>query len=197
MRYKKCSICGNSLPLTSEYYPKNKNNNDGFEYACRECKKVKSKLWYLKNKERKGNYRKEYSEHNKEYYLNYYRQYYIDNPNAFFNYNSKNRIGLNFTPISNEQYNDMIMFFDNKCAFSGVELNIDNISRDHLIPINKNGQHVIWNIVPMDRFLNASKGDMDYVEWYKEQSFYSDENLKNIYDWIEYAKTKYQLKNTK
>lgn len=39
---------------------------------------------------------------------------------------------------------------------------------------------------------NYSKQNKDMLSWYKQQDFYSEEKLNKIYEWIEYAKNKWQ-----
>lgn len=50
MNYKTCSICKKELPITSEYFNKNKNVKDGFENRCKKCKKEEAKQKTLLNK---------------------------------------------------------------------------------------------------------------------------------------------------
>ena len=85
----------------------------------------------------------------------------------------------------------MMKFFGGCCAYSGIQLNKDNRSIDHIIPLNNNGEHEIWNCVPMLINYNSSKYNKDMLNWYIQQEFYSEERLKKIYEWTEYAKKKY------
>ena len=85
----------------------------------------------------------------------------------------------------------MMEFFDWKCAYSGVVLSKNNRSVDHITSLNKGGEHEIWNCVPMLINYNSSKQNKDMFEWYIEQDFFSEERLNKIYEWIEYAKNKY------
>ena len=83
-------------------------------------------------------------------------------------------------------------FFDFRCAYSGETLSKNNRSIDHIVPLNSNGDNMIWNIVPMTRSLNSSKCAKDMLEWYKEQDCYSEARLQKIYDWQEYARKKWK-----
>ena len=69
VKMKMCSKCKKELPMTSEYYHKNKAKKDGLASECRECvskyrkaNKHKQKEYREKNKEK----RKEWLEKNKE-----------------------------------------------------------------------------------------------------------------------------------
>ena len=88
-----------------------------------------------------------------------------------------------------------MLFFDNCCAYSGKVLK-DNInySIDHIVPLSKGGDNLIYNLVPMDKNYNSSKGIKDMLKWYQQQEFYSEERLNKIYEWIEYAKNKWKDK---
>ena len=92
----------------------------------------------------------------------------------------------------------MIIFFDNKCAYSGECFNTDTLtesrSDDHIIPLSKGGLHEPWNIVPMKYGYNSSKCYKDMVEWYKQQKFFDIDRLMKIYEWQEYAFEKWGTK---
>ena len=85
----------------------------------------------------------------------------------------------------------MMSFFDWECAYSGERLTDKTRSIDHIVPLNSNGDNMIWNCVPMLRNLNSSKQDKDMLEWYKEQDCFDEARLAKIYKWQEYAKAKY------
>lgn len=90
----------------------------------------------------------------------------------------------------------MMNFFEWKCAYSGEYLggkSNENIrSIDHIVPLSKGGDNEIWNCVPMLKNYNKSKFNNDMLDWFKMQTFYSEERLNKIYKWTEYAKNKYQ-----
>ena len=93
--------------------------------------------------------------------------------------------------ITVEQWQEMNKFFNWRCAYSGILLKPNNRSKDHITPLNLGGENEIWNLVPMFRNYNSSKNDKEMLEWYKEQPFYSEDRLKKIYEWQEYAYNKY------
>ena len=82
-------------------------------------------------------------------------------------------------------------FFGWRCAYSGEVLTKDNRTIDHIVPLNSNGDNIIWNCVPMTRSLNSSKRDKDMLEWYREQDCFSEARLAKIYEWKEHARNKY------
>lgn len=89
---KTCSKC--CIVKTIEFFDKNKQNKDGFQYYCKACRKEVAKKYYStykadRNKLRKEYYKnhrsqelskqKEYSERNKDKIAKYGQQWYEDN----------------------------------------------------------------------------------------------------------------------
>ena len=95
--------------------------------------------------------------------------------------------------ITVEQWKEMFDFFGWRCAYSGIQLNKDNRSIDHIIPLNNGGLNEPWNCVPMYSNYNYSKQTSDMLDWYTQQEYYSEERLNKIYKWIEYAKNKWNI----
>ena len=66
---KRCSVCGELLPLTDEFFNrKNKKHGsrDGFRSDCRECRNAKRRASVKNNKNHYVEYRKEYDKNNPE-----------------------------------------------------------------------------------------------------------------------------------
>ena len=203
-----CKIC--SQEYSKQWYQGNK------EYF-----QEHSKQWYQDNKEHKQEYSKKYYQDNKEYikqwyqdnkeyYQEYHKQYYQDNKEhkqeyskkysktpqgQVVKFNSRCRRRAKEAALGNgitkEQYKECLNYFGWKCAYSGKPLNKGNRSLDHITPLNSGGENEIWNLVPMYIKYNSSKQDKEMIEWYKEQPFYSEDRLKKIYEWQEYAYNKY------
>lgn len=87
----------------------------------------------------------------------------------------------------------MMGFFDWKCAYSGEYIGGDNDNRtiDHIVPLNNDGEHEIWNCVPMYQSYNSGKRDRNMLEWYLKQEYFSIEKLTKIYEWRIYAYNKW------
>jgi len=124
----------------------------------------------------------------------------INNPEKTFNQDVKNRLKRkniinNYKEITTEQWLEMMNFFNWSCAYSGITFSSHNKNEDrttdHIIPLNNNGPHVIWNCVPALTQYNSSKQDKDMLEWYKQQEFFSEEKLNKIYEWQKYAYEKW------
>ena len=210
---RKCTKCGEILVACEMNFYKRKDDKLGFRKECKKCRDIYVKEWTKKNKEHRSQYMKKYKkEHKKEIKRNklkYSRSekgrkkqkiYHINNPMRIFNSNSRRRMREENQGkgITMEQWKEMMNFFDWKCAYSGKYLGGNNKfrSKDHIIPLNKGGEHEIWNLVPMHFSYNSSKRDNDMLEWYTQQEYFSEERLRKIYEWQEYAKAKwYDIEN--
>lgn len=86
-----CKSCGNSYPLTSEYWHKDKTAKHGLSYSCKECAKTRAmkrhwdkhdliseqhRQYYVANKDKWV----EYAEANREHIANRKRQWRKNNP---------------------------------------------------------------------------------------------------------------------
>ena len=197
-----CKACNkqyrkNKKEKTKEYNKQYYNNN-------KEYHKKYNKQYRKNNKEELSEYHKQYKKNNKEclkqYYQEYYqehkeeikeykKQYYKDNPDKVFNQSTKRRLleEKQGNGITKEQWLEMMEFFDWKCAYSGIQLNKNNRSIDHIIPISLGGENEIWNLIPMLKSYNSSKHTDDMIDWYIKQDFFDIDRLLKIYEWIEYA----------
>ena len=182
------------------YYEKNKEYLSKYKKRYhelnREIRIKKSKENYQKNKERILQHNKENYQKNKERILQHNKQYRQSPRGQVVQFNAYNNRRLKEqnqgSGITEEQWLEMMKYFNWECAYSGECIGYKNTrSIDHITPISRGGEHEIWNVVPMYRPYNSSKQDKDLLEWYKEQDFYSEERLQKIYEWQEYAFTKY------
>lgn len=92
--YKRCSVCGQQLPATPEFFHRSKATSSGLCGTCKECAKQRSRQWHADHKaEASARARRYYAEHrdslkanarkyygsNQETKKQYSRQYYADN----------------------------------------------------------------------------------------------------------------------
>ena len=179
---KKCSKCGRWLVASTVNFYRMKPGKYGLGSQCKECRKKYDKQWHQDNRDRIAEQKKQYHQS-------------PQGQASAFNRHHKRRIqeeqqGIG---ITKDQWLELMSFFDWRCAYSGETLTKDNRSVDHIVPLNSNGDNMIWNCVPMLRSLNSSKHDKDMLEWYKEQNFYSEARLAKIYEWQEYARKKWEI----
>ncbi len=52
-----------------------------------------------------------------------------------------------------------------RCALSGVEMQPDDASVDHVVPLSKGGEHSMNNIAIIHMVVNRMKGDMNHAEF--------------------------------
>ena len=185
-----------------EYYENNKEDINNYH-----------KKWYMENKEEQlkkcKEYNKEHKEEKKEYHKKYYQEHKEEineyckkwrkeNPEKCLNLSNKrrNKMENRGSGINEEQWYEMMNFFDWKCAYSDEYIGGDSDKRtiDHIIPITKNGEHEVWNCVPMYASYNYSKHNNNMLEWYLKQPFFSIERLTKIYEWRIYAYWKWNEK---
>lgn len=200
-KYRLNSYC---KKCQAEYYKQysedNKDKIKQYRETHKEEIKERKKKYNETHKEqileykRKNYYR--YREKYREYDRQYSRQYRREHPEADLNNKIKRRskIEQQGNGITKEQWLEMMEYFNWCDAYSGEYIGGSNNKRtvDHIVALNKGGEHTIWNLVPMSRSNNSSKQDKDMIEWYKIQDFYSEERLKKIQDWIKYSKDKYK-----
>lgn len=185
--------------IKKRYYQENKESileyNKKYKEENKEQIKEKNKKYYETHKEEMSEKRQLYYQENKEQILEKCKKYYKDNPHIYFNARSKRREKEENqgSGISKEQWLEMMDFFEFKCAYSGEYIGGNSKFRtiDHIVPLDKGGEHEIWNLVPMHLSYNSSKRANDMLEWYMKQDFYSEERLNKIYEWVKYAFEKY------
>lgn len=164
------------------------------EEEIKEIKRQKCREYHNENKEKIHKRQKKYREEHKEEMNEKTRKWRKENPEKTINYVNKRRIKeeQQGKGITKEQWVEMMDFFDWKCAYSGISLNKDNRSVDHIVALNEGGEHEIWNLVPMCKNYNSSKNTKDMFEWYKQQIFFDEDRLDKIYQWIEYSRRKWR-----
>ena len=168
------------------------------------------KQWQKDNRDKLLEYKKQYRESNNEKLAEYFKEYYqnnkekiIENQKRYqqspkgqvvtFNNCQRRRIKEEQlgSGITTDQWLECMSFFDWRCAYSGERLTKETRSVDHIVPLDAGGDNMVWNMVPMARNLNSSKNNKEMLEWYREQSFFSEARLAKIYEWQEYAYNKW------
>ena len=175
---KVCSKCGRLLVANEMNFRKSKGGKYNLRGECRECEKKYKEQYYRDNKD------KEKERVN---------QYYKDNPHVVFNNHIKQRHGLD-SNITKEQYYEVLEYFGYKCAYCGCELNENNLTLDHVIPLSKGGAVDPWCVIPSCRSCNSSKHASEMLLWLSTKEMIDIEELEKIekiYSWCEFAFDKY------
>lgn len=71
--------------------------------------------------------------------------------------------------------------WDNRCAYCG---STERLSLDHIIPQCKGGSNQVNNVLCACTKCNADKGHEDWIIWYIQQPFFTEERRRRIEDWM-------------
>ena len=156
-----------------------------------------NKNYREEHREDRKEYNKNYREEHRDYYNEYNKNYKINNPQNTFNNSVKRRKkeSIQGNGISKEQWYEMMEFFNWSCAYSGEYIGGKSNNKrtvDHIVPLNNNGKHEIWNCVPILNIYNSSKWKNNMLEWYLQQDYFDIDRLTKIYEWRIYAYWKWK-----
>lgn len=169
-------------------------NSNNYYHANKEVIKIKSKEHRIKNKHILRIKKSIYYDKNREEIIRknteHVKKKRVENDPHFYlvrNLHMQKRRSLEkkrVTTLTVDEFKECLIFFDHKDAYTGLEM--DNITRDHIIPMSGGGGYNKHNIIPCSLSVNSSKGNKDMEAWYKEQPFFSEERLSKIKQWMGY-----------
>lgn len=181
------------------------------EYVRKNLEKVRQYKhnYYMEHKDEVREYNQEYRETHKEEMASYFHDYYLEHTDEIktrikewdktesgklsrknANHRRKARMRSIEGDYSKDDLKQALEFFNYQCAYSGEPLE-QHYHIDHVIPVSKGGTNYIWNIVPANSGPNGTKRDNEMEEWFRKQTYFSEERLHRIYQWIELCKTQY------
>lgn len=195
---KKCSSCGNWYPPTNEYFNNKTARADGLDCQCKKCVKAynesikdhtkeKNHIRYLNNKDHIRKISDEWKKKNPDKVKEINRRSAKKNKANKCVLQQKRDAKKASLPatFTVEQWEVCKSYFNNRCAYCGSE--DKKLTQDHVIPLSKNGEYTINNIVPCCLSCNSKKSNKDLLEWYaSELPFYSETRKKKI---LKYLKT--------
>lgn len=207
--FKFCNKCGGEFPKTAEYFKKHKGCRDGLEGVCRTCVAGQRKQYYAENKEyileKCSRYRQSHKEKISAYFREYNKTrikrvlseqsiinkrksdkaYYQSHKEKFYLYNQIRRARKKQLPatLTKEQWSAIKDYFNNSCCYCGRNL---QLTQDHFIPLSKQGEYTLNNIVPACQHCNCSKNDSYFEDWYVKQPFYSPKREKSVLEFLGY-----------
>ena len=187
-----------------QYYEEHKEEwsfkNKQYREENKEFILLKQKEWRDNNKEIKRELNKKYYQEHKEELCEYHKKWRENNPEKVFNYHNerRNKLENQGNGITQEQWYEMMEFFDWKCAYSGEKLGGDSDKRtiDHIVALDNGGEHEIWNCIPCYANYNYNKHTNNMLEWYLEQDYFDINRLTKIYEWRIYAYWKWNEKES-
>ena len=72
--------------------------------------------------------------------------------------------------------------WDHRCAYCGAT--DKPLSLDHIVPQAKGGSNHVNNVLCACTSCNADKGHEDWIVWYIQQPFFTEERRERIEDWM-------------
>jgi hypothetical protein len=78
---------------------------------------------------------------------------------------------------------DILDAWENTCAYCGSDR---AHTLDHVIARAQGGPTKRGNLLACCGACNLSKGAEDYLLWYRQQTFWTDEREQRIFDWLSY-----------
>ena len=82
-----------------------------------------------------------------------------------------------------QEWEEIKVEFDYKCAYCGKPLR--RFTQDHIIPLTAGGGYTRANIIPACKSCNSSKHTTPLEEWYRRQSFFSEERYQRILEHLQ------------
>ena len=89
-----------------------------------------------------------------------------------------------------KQWRSIKKEFNDRCCYCGEELPLE---REHFVPLSKNGEFTINNIVPACKRCNCSKRDKLFVDWYPTYKRYSKKRESFLLKFLNYKNNIQQL----
>lgn len=139
---------------------------------CPEHLCAMSKRWREKSKDRIKEYNKQYVQSHKDYFVQA-----VHKRNA--------RIQQLPATLTQQEWEEAKAEFNYKCAYCGQPT--DRLTQDHVIPVSKGGGYTKINIIPACKSCNSSKHTTPLLEWYKRQTFYSEDRYEHIAEYLQRA----------
>lgn len=198
MENKKCPICENSFPATTDYFYM-MGNGKLFTY-CKPCASRKADEWQKNNHDKmlihfdkenkkpsKIKIKRELSK--KRRLRGEDRKWQQNNKDKVRAYNQK--YGDKRHKITKEEWRSCKNYFDNQCAYCGLPLSehfiqfkrktiLGDFHKEH---ITDKGSPFLDNCIPSCKSCNSSKWKFDMEEWYLDQPFFKQERLNKINKW--------------
>lgn len=199
--YKLCSDCNEWIPMNIDNFYRNKSAPDDFNPNCKECARKKSLQYrndniekarsttyehYQKNKESYDDRRTKWMQENKVHQRDYYKGYQKENSDYLNQYAAERRLHKTHA-ISNKEWEMCLEYFNFCCAYCEMpeEIAIEMFNRKlHREHVDHDGANDLSNAIPACTRCNSSKWAHPMEEWYRKRSFFKEENLDKIKQWL-------------
>ena len=159
---KRCHICHIVKPINHFYTAK--GHNDGFQSRCISCEKTYQSQRRHLYRERQILYKRQWRLENIEHSRAVDRKYREANKGIWAAKERKRRAKQLENASFHISKKELEKLYVGPCSYCGVS---GKMTLDHVVPIQKGGQHSIGNLVPACGSCNSSKGQKLLVEWRK------------------------------
>lgn len=146
-----------------------------------EERREKGRIYYSENNEKVLERKRKWKENNREAFKEIVRRR-TQKRRA-----KKLNLDNNYSAL---QWEECKKVFDSKCAYCGAEC---NLTQDHFIAVDNNGEYTRNNIIPSCKSCNSSKNNKDFFEWYKKHASYSAKREQAILAYLNYNNNIQQL----
>lgn len=220
--FKICKKCKKELPLTNEYFYKEKMNTDGFKGSCKKCMYGSNEKYRNEHTVNITEYLKQYQKNNKNIIAKKKKQYREKNKDKIaisnkeyrknnlskcktikreWTLNNKEKTAVSYEKRRSMKKQTVCTLTSRQWVCIKEKFNLEcaycggklPLSQDHFVPLSKGGEYTVNNIIPACQPCNSSKHNYDFFEWYPQQKYYSKKTEKKILEYLNYdTKTKIQ-----
>lgn len=153
-----------------EYYEKNKEERILYIKGWQEENPRKTKLY-------KEKWKKENPDKIREKNKAYYSRPEVKERMNFLLHKKRAKMRKLPATLTKQEWSKAKAYFNHKCAYCGSH---EKLTKDHFIPVYKNGGYTKDNIIPVCKSCNCRKNRTDFSEWYPKQEFYCKEREEKV-----------------
>ena len=168
---KSCNVCGEVKPV-EQFRKEHRDYGDGYYNQCHECERAKGREWSKNRKEYRREYERknrahlyqlqhEWRKRNKDKYDAQRKRYYGSHKGRMYNRNSQ-AIRRSKTKQGDvtTAWLDQFLASQTRCFYCKKPFSSKRTKTiDHVIPLDKGGEHTMANLVVACQVCNSSKGN--------------------------------------
>lgn len=199
-----CSKCGLSKPETEEFFRRRgTKDRGGLRPDCRVCTAARDKAYYATHREavlaaQKADPRRlaRQPAYKRAYYATEQGREVINRANRRWAHTPEGREALARAQqrrrarragapadFNAADWVACLEWFEHRCGYCGAA--VENLTQDHVVPVESGGGYVPANIVPACLSCNSRKFTRALEDWFPAQPFYSEERMAMIATYIE------------
>lgn len=156
----RCCSCKEDLPV--EAFARNRSTKTGYNTVCRQCKKIRDKVHYQKNRDKIIAHNKEYNQANREWFYAYCREWNASNRDSMIASYHLVR-AKEFYPGPYDKILPSELYLRDKgiCGICNLAVKEGSTEQsiDHIIPLSRGGTHTWDNVQLAHINCNKSKGN--------------------------------------